>query len=162
MKSNNTGFVKFIMLILILVSAAFTIKYFMGKGPSNLTQGEREQIPGNVSNLSLDQKTRYAENYLNIFKKDIDAFFASFQTVQPTPENLQKHMKTYNAIITGYTEKINALELVCPSSSKAASDPQYQSYIRWTQDFQKRDQAVMNDANKRVQSLLRKAGFNRS
>ena len=161
--NSRSGFAKFIVLVVILITILVLIEYvFKSKTPSSpsphstTTEKSIEQKGKKLAGLPINDKMRRAEAYLRNLKKELDDFFMTMKLANPSPQELQKHMKKYNKIINGYTRKMDALKLTCPKSS-----PQYSSYTNWTRDFQQRDRKIMEESNTKVEDILRKAGFSK-
>ena len=167
---NQKGFVKFLVLVIIIV-AAFALIHVVKKPQSpcakntgqicSLTPSEKTvgKPSGSLRDLPINEKMNRAENYLKQYEKDLNAFFPKLEEKDLSPQELQKYMKQYNSIVQGYTGKINGLQLMCPVSAQVSSSSQYRRYQSWTKEFQAKDMKVMNEASQRVQKILKKAGF---
>ena len=168
---SEMGFVKFLVLVIIIV-AAFALIHVVKKPQSpcaknsgqicTLAPSAKTEVKpsGSLRDLPVSQKMNKAESYLKELEKDLNAFFPKVEGKDLSAEGLQKQMMQYNGIITGYTSKINALELMCPVSAKMSTSSQYKRYQSWTKDFQAKDMKVMNEASQRVTKIMKKAGFN--
>ena len=170
---NQSGFVKFIVIIIVIV-AVFAAIHFIKKptspGSKNTSQQSstkstsKKQKPASsasLKDLPLNEKMNRAEDFLTQFERDMNDFLKKTENKEFSPQELQKHMKEYNSIMQGYTNKINGLQLMCPVSAKVKTSSQYTRYRNWCEQFQKKDMKVMAEVNQRVQKFLEKAGFSR-
>jgi len=102
---------------------------------------------------------KLAEEYLEEFEQQGEAFFVELQGVTASPKEIMREMVKYEKIIRKYIERMNSLHLPCPKSNKTKNDPELRRYLYWAKNFETKEKRIIDNFTQRTNQILTSAGF---
>ena len=104
-----------------------------------------------TENLSISEKKKFAETDQKEFKEEASALISKLEKGDPSPGDIRRGVKKFNSLVNKNTKRLNDLKLPCPLA--VAGDPNYSSYVSWSERFRARDQRILDGFNQRLQKI---------
>ena len=115
--------------------------------------------PVDPSRLSIEDKMRLADDYLEKFRQESNAFLKEAEGLDLSEQQAMRKSDQFTVISRRFYDRLNTLKLPCPYAAQNRDNPHLSGYLRWSEDFGRRANMTSGRAEERLKRILTRAGI---